>query len=341
MSEHSDGPASTAGSDTPIECDAAARAVTMPRLAVFHADASLLAHVNEALAAMHADVVYRSAIDEADQPALTASGAAIALINLDDRCDERLDTLTAMLDAAGVPAVFNDADISRGLEGWARARWARHLAAKLCGTADVDPPRPAQAVAIDRSADTQSNNQSDPAASDAAREQTSPSAGEIDADAVTMTAASRPLTQGEIESLLADFPSDAVLAGGATEALSAHVDALLANAADSASKELASWETAVSFAQDETHVVAGSAEAAAQVAASDPDSWQLLDEPLLVYPAPRESAAPIAATHAPIVASGSDFELEPLQQIVPVKREREFSEMRLDEKAGKRAGAVK
>ncbi len=42
--------------------------------------------------------------------------------------------------------VFNDAQASRKLEGWDRARWARHLAVKVLAVGDVDPPRPVDAA---------------------------------------------------------------------------------------------------------------------------------------------------------------------------------------------------
>jgi two-component system chemotaxis response regulator CheB/chemosensory pili system protein ChpB (putative protein-glutamate methylesterase) len=38
--------------------------------------------------------------------------------------------------------VFNDGQASRRLEGWDRARWARHLAMKVLAMGDADPPRP-------------------------------------------------------------------------------------------------------------------------------------------------------------------------------------------------------
>jgi chemosensory pili system protein ChpB (putative protein-glutamate methylesterase) len=41
--------------------------------------------------------------------------------------------------------VFNDAQASRELIGWDRARWARHLAVKVLAMGDIDPPRPEDA----------------------------------------------------------------------------------------------------------------------------------------------------------------------------------------------------
>src|SRR5690606_17190331 len=50
-----------------------------------------------------------------------------------------------------VPAVnvnFNEACDTRQLGGWDLARWARHLAAKVLGHADTNPPVPADAEAL-------------------------------------------------------------------------------------------------------------------------------------------------------------------------------------------------
>jgi two-component system chemotaxis response regulator CheB/chemosensory pili system protein ChpB (putative protein-glutamate methylesterase) len=45
--------------------------------------------------------------------------------------------------------VFNDAQASRSLDGWDRARWARHLAAKTLNSDTIDPPRPEHARAVE------------------------------------------------------------------------------------------------------------------------------------------------------------------------------------------------
>jgi two-component system chemotaxis response regulator CheB/chemosensory pili system protein ChpB (putative protein-glutamate methylesterase) len=44
--------------------------------------------------------------------------------------------------------VFNDASASSSLSGWDQARWARHLASKIIGDANIDPPRPEGAEAV-------------------------------------------------------------------------------------------------------------------------------------------------------------------------------------------------
>ncbi len=286
-----------------------------PRIALFYADDTLLAHVEAALTEAGLKVVCKARVEEVDQTALAASGAAIALINLDDLCDDKLDALSAMLDVAGMPVVFNDAIISRGLDGWARARWARHLAAKLRGSVDVDPPRPAPAV---QTPDSQGLAH--------ARGQIAAAIAQADHADASKPAAARPLTQNEIESLLADFPSDSGDASRDADALSAHVDVLLANAADSASNGPASWEV-VELAESSAATPQEAPSPFAMVA-SGPGAWQLVDEPT-VFSAPRESVPVFEPATA---QSGSvDFELEPIEHVAPaLVREREFEEMRLE-----------
>src|SRR5579875_329972 len=113
-----------------------------PGIAFIYSDESLAVHVREAIDAQ-VHIVYQASTGELDAQRLTATRVAAALVNLDSSSNaDRLDQLAAVLDAAGVPVVFNDAEISRGLDGWARARWARHLLAKLRGSNDFYPPRP-------------------------------------------------------------------------------------------------------------------------------------------------------------------------------------------------------
>ena len=314
----------------------------MPPLALLYSDESLLAHVESTLSEIGASVVYRASVAQADRGALLGARPGITLINLDDCCDEHLDQVTAWLDAAHVPVVFNDAEISRGLEGWARARWARHLAAKLRGSEDVDPPRPVQAEPA----------QSAQSAETMVEEVDSISAFDIGANDVAeiVPIASRPLTPGEIESLLANFPTETTqaqvldesepvaapaAAGGETESLSAHVDALLAEPAETAPAAPAPWDVIAPL--EDLPAAAAANEAVRPEAPSIPalSDWQLVDDPAPVVSAPRERAEQAAS--APQIESS--FELEPLEEKrVAITRDREFDEMWL-EKAVKPAEA--
>ena len=84
---------------------------------------------------------------EADSKGATASTVLghqpnVVIVNLEEGADDDIDHLQALFDAPGINVVFNDADVSRNLEGWDLARWARHLAAKVLGHDDTMPPPP-------------------------------------------------------------------------------------------------------------------------------------------------------------------------------------------------------
>src|SRR5581483_10831780 len=167
------------------------------------------------------------------------------------------------------------------LAGWARARWARHLAAKLRGSEDVDPPRPAQAEPTQSVRSVESTTEEDTGTI---------SAFDIGANEVAeiVPIASRPLTPGEIESLLANFPTETAQsrvldemdapaparAIDETESLSAHVDALLAEAAP--------WDVIAPL--EDLPVAAAANEAVHPEAPSIPalSDWQLVDDPVPV-----------------------------------------------------------
>ena len=312
------------------------RAERMPPLALLYSDESLLAHVEAALGEMGASVVYRSPIDAAEQAALLGAGPGMTLINLDDRCDDRLEQVTAWLDAAQVPVVFNDADISRGLEGWARARWLRHLAAKLRGSEDVYPPRPMHMASVQKPLPP-------PAQPETAQELAPAFDNDTAAFTPIVPIASRPLTPGEIESLVADFPSEPMSAEDDTETMAAQVDALLAEQnAVAAPAEPAPWDVIAPLEDIPAAAVstAGPPSTPAATTPSIPSSanWQLVDDAEPVASAPHEKPA---ETKPELPNVKFDFELEPLEAVVPVipVREKEVAlEMRLDHAAMKPVG---
>jgi hypothetical protein len=112
---------------------------TLPRIALVFGDEAAVAHVREAMAG-HVEIAYASAAADFNAARLASAGVASALVNLDG--GDWLETVELALHAAGIAVVYNDPEISQSLDGWARARWLRHLIAKLRGSRDVDPPRP-------------------------------------------------------------------------------------------------------------------------------------------------------------------------------------------------------
>lgn len=105
-------------------------------------DEQLGAQLREALLERGANIVHEGGLGDLGRELWTRVGADVVVINLDDDTDEVMDRLEASLEGDHPRVVFNEAESSRALDGWARARWARHLAAKVLAQTDVDPPRP-------------------------------------------------------------------------------------------------------------------------------------------------------------------------------------------------------
>ena len=119
---------------------------TRTAVALLFDDAELGGQLRAALSERGASIVHEGTLAALDCERLLEAGASVVVVNLDDAADdEALDRLYAMLDGDRPRVVFNDAQASRGLDGWDRARWARHLAVKVMAEGDIDPPRPGHA----------------------------------------------------------------------------------------------------------------------------------------------------------------------------------------------------
>ena len=105
-------------------------------------------HLRDALTSLGTPIVYEAAPANLDLAALQSSGARVVIVNLDSDADADLDEVYGLLEDDRYSVVFNDAQASSSLSGWDQARWARHLAAKILGDVDIDPPRPEGAEAI-------------------------------------------------------------------------------------------------------------------------------------------------------------------------------------------------
>ena len=99
-------------------------------------------HLRDALAASGTPIVYESQAAEFDREALEQSGARVVVVNLDPEVEAHLDDVYSLLEDDRYNVIFNDAQVSSQLSGWEQARWARHLAAKILGSENADPPRP-------------------------------------------------------------------------------------------------------------------------------------------------------------------------------------------------------
>lgn len=99
-------------------------------------------HLRDALAGSGTAIVYEAQAAELDREQLEKSGARVVVVNLDNDVEDHLDEVYSLLDDERYNVIFDEAQVSSRLSGWEQARWARHLAAKILGTEDADPPRP-------------------------------------------------------------------------------------------------------------------------------------------------------------------------------------------------------
>ncbi|MFC5440638.1 chemotaxis protein CheB [Rhodanobacter ginsenosidimutans] len=119
-----------------------------PGIALLFGDGELGDQLRLALQEHGARIVHEGSMASLNRDLLMESGAEVVVVNLDDENDDALDRLYDVIDGDTPRVVFNDGQASRALEGWDRARWARHLAAKVMASADVDPPRPLTAASL-------------------------------------------------------------------------------------------------------------------------------------------------------------------------------------------------
>ena len=155
-------------------------------------------HLRDALASLGTPIVYESATDHLDPGALEESGARVVIVNLDPEVEAHLDEVYGLLENDRYSVVFNDAQVSSGLSGWDQARWARHLAAKILGGANIDPPRPEGAEAIPTPAPRPDEPTHIEMASD-----------EADIDEIEITSAPEATYDTRLQSLVEDAAAEA------------------------------------------------------------------------------------------------------------------------------------
>lgn len=117
-------------------------AEAVPAVALLFDDAGLGEQLRSALQERGARIVHEGPLNGLSRELLSSVDADVLVVNLDDEDDSALDRLDDTLEGDRPRVVFNDVQASRRLEGWDRARWARHLAMKVLAIGDADPPRP-------------------------------------------------------------------------------------------------------------------------------------------------------------------------------------------------------
>lgn len=184
---------------------------TVPAVALLFDDTDLGGQLREALHERGARIVHEGGVSSLSRELLQQVGADVLVVNLDDSADDALDRLYEVIDDDRPRVVFNDAQASRELTGWDRARWARHLAVKVMAMGDIDPPRPGDARGVEA-----------PVA---------PPAAAVAAEVAVESAIAAPVTEPGI-----DFPAHhdpdgrhEQVAAAESENLAAELEALLAS----------------------------------------------------------------------------------------------------------------
>ena len=94
-------------------------------------------------AALHeagAEIVLEDDPNAIDGRTLGDASPQVVLVALEAAIEDSLSRFDAVLHDPAVAVIFDEADLAARREGWEAKRWARHLAAKLNGHADVLPP---------------------------------------------------------------------------------------------------------------------------------------------------------------------------------------------------------
>lgn len=200
-------------------------------------DTDLGALLRDVLQERGARIVHEGGPGELDRALVERVGADVLVINLGDDVDEVMDRLDSAIEGDHPRVVFNEAESSRALDGWARARWARHLAAKVLASQDVDPPRPPGVVDVPATESPEAVQSGMQGVGDAAEDESSPSGHDAE------VAAESESLEAELEALLsgAPLPGDDPLAG----------DTATATAPVTASQPLEGDDTLDDFELDE------------------------------------------------------------------------------------------
>jgi two-component system chemotaxis response regulator CheB/chemosensory pili system protein ChpB (putative protein-glutamate methylesterase) len=176
-------------------------------VALFFDDAELGGHLRTALCEHGAQIAHEGPLSSFDEAKLRAAKVDVLVVNLDDAVDDTtLDRIYGLIDAGKTPVVFNDAQASRGLDGWDRARWARHLASKVLNNDTIDPPRP-----------------------DNAREVETPHVSTLEAEQQAEPVPAESLAEETAADSIEDLPLEHDDSAPDTETLAAELEALLAS----------------------------------------------------------------------------------------------------------------
>lgn len=111
------------------------------RIALLARPGSARDQLHRALTDLGAILVAEGDPAELDPVQVAGLSPSLVLVSLEPAIESALDRFDALLATPGVEVMYDDAEVTRQLDGWDLNRWARHLAAKLLG-AELLPPAP-------------------------------------------------------------------------------------------------------------------------------------------------------------------------------------------------------
>jgi chemosensory pili system protein ChpB (putative protein-glutamate methylesterase) len=263
-------------------------------------------NLQAALLQAGADVVAVQDPGNGDPSAMAAARPAAVLVALEPAVEDALERYDAVLSEPGRLVIYDEVAIAARREGWDAARWARHLAAKLGGHADVLPPGAGNdddmsvpAVLQAATAAPPAPAEPEPSALESAPAPAAPplpehdalalEAMEFDADAVQLGAAPAQ------EETLAQAGNGIDFGGFTPEMMAAMTIESVPEPAVEAVPEAARGD--VGAADDDAHLLEWDAPAPVAAAPEPP------------APAPQPQPQPVAAAPAPVRFSLDDMSL--------------------------------
>lgn len=121
----------------------------LARVAVLGSAGEARTHLRRALTEAGADIAIEADPRETDVQTLSDARVSVVLFSIDEQNEDTLESFQPVFDDPSVKVIFDEAAVTRHLDGWDLARWARHLVSKLLGDqSKLLPPPPSQAERV-------------------------------------------------------------------------------------------------------------------------------------------------------------------------------------------------
>lgn len=111
------------------------------RVALLARAGSARDQLRRALDELGASLVAEGDPAELDPAEVIGKSPTLVIVSLEPAIEPALDRFDDLMALPNVEVMYDDAEVTRQLDGWDLNRWARHLAAKLLGR-DILPPAP-------------------------------------------------------------------------------------------------------------------------------------------------------------------------------------------------------